>query len=127
MVRDGLLYWKDKLVVPNQSELIQKILLEYHTSPIGGHAGVTRSIARISAQFYWPRLREDVKEFVRQCSIWQQAKSSNSLPAGLLNPLPIPTQVWEDMAMDFITSLPISHVLLSLWWSLIGCLNMLTL
>lgn len=56
-VRDGLLYWKNRLVVPNQESLIQQILLEFHTSPIGGHAGITRSVARISAQFYWPRLR----------------------------------------------------------------------
>lgn len=54
MMREGLLYWKDRLVVPGQSPIIQQILTEYHNSPIGGHAGVTKSIARISAQFYWP-------------------------------------------------------------------------
>lgn len=103
VMRDELLYWKDRLVVQNQASLLKKILQEYQNSPIGGHAGVTRSIARISAQFYWPKLRENVKEFVQSCLIYQQVKSSNSLPVRLLNPLPIPTQVWEDVAMDFIT------------------------
>lgn len=110
VVRDGLLYWKDRLlVVPNQEALIQQILREYHVSPVGGHAGVTRSVARISAQLYWPKLREHVKEFIKNCSICQQAKSSNTLPAGLLNHLPIPAQVWDDVAMDFITGLPNSQ------------------
>lgn len=97
------------MVIPNQTTLIQQILKEYHTSPIGGHAGVTRTIARISAQYYWVRLKEDVKEFIKSCTICQQAKSSSTLPAGLLNPLPIPNQVWEDIAMDFITGLPTSY------------------
>lgn len=50
-----------------------------------------------------------MKEFVKRCVVCQQAKASNTLPAGLMNPLPIPAQVWEDVAMDFITGLPTSN------------------
>jgi len=51
-------------------------------------------------------MHKDIANFVKQCLICQQAKSSNSLPSGLLHPLPIPEQIWEDIAMDFITGLP---------------------
>ncbi|MCI17844.1 hypothetical protein A2U01_0038995 [Trifolium medium] len=51
-------------------------------------------------------MREDIRNYVQHCVIYQQAKSINSVPAGLLQPLPIPNQVWEDVAMDFITGLP---------------------
>lgn len=63
--KDGLLYWKDRLVIPGQSPLIQEVSREYHSSPIGGHAGIALTIARVTAQFYWPRLKEDVKAFVQ--------------------------------------------------------------
>lgn len=48
-VREGLLYWKDRLVIPIEEALIQRILQEYHSSPIGGHAGITRTLARLKA------------------------------------------------------------------------------
>ncbi|PNX87089.1 hypothetical protein L195_g043174, partial [Trifolium pratense] len=105
-IRDGLLLWKDKLVIPNNQELINKVLAEFHTSHIGGHAGVSRTLACIQAQFYWKKMREDIKTYVQQCIICQQAKTLTTNPAGLLQPLPIPTQVWEDIVMDFITGLP---------------------
>lgn len=107
-VKEGLLYWKNRLVLPVESPLIQQVLKEYHASQIGGHAGITRTLARFSAQFYWPKMRADIQKFIEECMICQQAKHLNSLPAGLLQPLPIPNQVWEDVTMDFITGLPMS-------------------
>ncbi|CAJ2652754.1 unnamed protein product [Trifolium pratense] len=67
------------------------------------------TLARIKSQFYWVAMKKDVLEYIQNCVICQQAKTTNTLPAGLLQPLPIPTQVWEDIAMDFITGLPLSY------------------
>ncbi|MCI14451.1 hypothetical protein A2U01_0035582, partial [Trifolium medium] len=104
-IRDGLLYWKQRLVIPKNNDLLHKVLFEFHTSPIGGHAGITRTIARIKSQFYWHDMKQDITDYVQKCVVCQQAKTTNTSPAGLLQPLPIPTQVWEDIAMDFITGL----------------------
>ena len=54
-------------------------------------------------------MRSDITKFVRECSICQQAKVDHVLPAGLLQPLLIPQQIWEDIAMDFIVQLPASQ------------------
>lgn len=105
-IKEGLLYLKDILLIPTEEEIMQKLLSEFHNSPIGGHAGTTRTLARLKAQLYWIEMKEDVNTFVHKCLICQQAKTSNTLPVVLLQPVHIPQQVWEDIAMDFITSLP---------------------
>jgi hypothetical protein len=107
--RDGLLYWKQRLVIPQKNDLIQQILYEFHTSPIGGHAGFTRTMPIMKSQVYWPDMKKDIQQYVQTCVVCQQVKTSNTLPAGLLQPLPIPSQVWDYVAIDFITGLPLSY------------------
>ncbi|MCH87732.1 enzymatic polyprotein, partial [Trifolium medium] len=80
-----------------------------NVSLVGGHSGITRTTARIATQFFWTNMRKDITLFVQQCCICQQAKTPVANPAGLLSPLPVPSQVWEDVAMDFITGLPNSQ------------------
>jgi len=40
--------------------------------------------------------------------LFQQVKINQTLPGGLLQPPPIPQQVWNGIALDFITNLPVS-------------------
>jgi hypothetical protein len=54
-------------------------------------------------------MRKDLRKFIRECEICQQNKYENTSPAVLLQPLPIPTQIWSDISIDFIEGLPLSH------------------
>jgi len=89
-IQNKLLFWKQRLVVPTQHPLIQTILQKLHSSPIGGHSCIAYTLARVSSQFYWSGMNQDVKAYVQHCLICQQAKSSTTSPVGLLQPLPIP-------------------------------------
>ncbi|CAM8954210.1 unnamed protein product [Rhodiola kirilowii] len=109
LLRDGLLLHNGKLLVPHNSALRELILFEYHNTPTSGHPGVARTFARISANFTWPNLRLDVKNYVGRCNTCLQVKSPNTAPPGLLQPLPIPSEVWQDISLDFITHLPLSN------------------
>jgi hypothetical protein len=64
---------------------------------------------RLASHFWWSSMSKDIRLFVSHCLICQQAKSATTALAGLLQPLPIPSQIWEDVSMDFITGLPPSN------------------
>lgn len=87
---DGLLYFGDRLFVPPESELQQRVLQELHSSPVGGHSGYRATLARVASGFYWPLLAKMVKTFVSQCHICQQHKAVTRAPVGLLQPLTFP-------------------------------------
>lgn len=51
-------------------------------------------------------MARDIRRFVAACPVCAQAKSSNSPPTGLLQPLLIPSRPWSHIALDFVTGLP---------------------
>ncbi|KAJ0900594.1 putative nucleotidyltransferase, Ribonuclease H [Helianthus annuus] len=104
-----LLFYKQRMVIPDTADIRRKLLHEAHATPVGGHGGFLKTLKRISAQYFWPKLKQDVRLFVQQCLICQQQKYETLAPAGLLQPLPIPTRIWEDISMDFIVGLPVSN------------------
>jgi transposase InsO family protein len=53
-------------------------------------------------------LKDSVQTFVHQCTVCQQAKVEHTKLPGLLQPLPVPSQAWEVVSMDFVEGLPTS-------------------
>ena len=76
-----------------------------HDSSLAGHPGRDRILWNVSKFFFWPGMGKTVKEFVRSCDSCQRSKSSRA-KVGLLPPLPVPKDPWEDITMDFIMGLP---------------------
>lgn len=105
---DGRLLFKGKYVIPHASAFIPVLLREYHDSPMGGHAGNVKTYLRISAEWYWRGMHQEVARYVQRCFTCQQQKASQQHPGGLLQPLPLPSLVWEDLSLDFIEGLPLS-------------------
>ena len=58
-----------QVVVPPRYR--KEILRLTHDVPMAGYLGVRKTVARILAHFYWPRLRQDVAEYCKSCHTCQ--------------------------------------------------------
>ena len=100
---DGYLFYIDKLCVPNGS--IRDLLVkESHSGGLMGHFGVTKTLNILQEHFFWPHMKKDVEKEVSRCIQCRKAKFKVN-PYGLYRHLPIPSEPWVDLSMDFILSL----------------------
>ena len=54
-------------------------------------------------------MSREIKKFVNSCDICQKTKPRRHTLVGLLQPIPIPSQPFEVVTMDFIPELPLSN------------------
>ena len=57
--------FRHQLVVPKS--LQRPILVWYHVSPMGGHLGYTKTIARLTEHFYWDSIKKDLRRLLKEC------------------------------------------------------------
>ena len=105
----GNLYYHDHLCVPANSSLKQQILWECHNTPFSGHVGYNKTYSEIKSSFYWPNMKNDVRNYVRECFQCQQVKVEQKRMPGEMQPLDVPYKKWESISMDFITKLPLTR------------------
>ena len=105
-VTDGLITHHGRVMIPATSPLLMEVLRLAHTV---AHEGVQKTLQRLRADFYVEHDRRIVRDFVRACTTCQRNKTEALHPAGLLQPLPVPSRVWADISMDFVEALPKVH------------------
>ena len=103
--QDGLLYRKDKLVVPKTMQA--EIISNNHNSITAGHLGRKRTYQKIQQRYYWPRMYMDVKEWTTLCIDCNMFKRGNA-KAKIETHAITTSQPFEIVAMDFIGPLPTS-------------------
>ena len=110
-LRDGLVMYRvhaddnERVVVPDDYDLRLQIIFEYHDAPTGGHRGREKTYLALSSDFYWPHMYKFVRKYTRACEVCQRVKPYPVSDAPL-RPLPIPTECWQSVSMDFIFGLP---------------------
>jgi len=110
-LQDGLLYHKPsegKLCIPKS--LRSDVIREAHDAILGGgHVGIEKTTAAVSARYHWPRMKDSIVEWVSGCNVCHRVKHKNARPYGLLQALPVPSGRAERVNIDFITKLPASE------------------
>jgi hypothetical protein len=102
-LREGLLLHGSRVFVPDHGDLRDQVIRLAHSA---GHEGIQKTLHRLRTDFYIPHDRALVRDWVRSYATCQRNKTETLQPAGLLQPLEVPSQVWADISMDFIEGLP---------------------
>ena len=105
---DGVLYYKDRVCVPNDSELMKAILEEAHSGSFAMHPSSTKMYQYLKVSYWWSGMKRDVSEFVTKCLVCQKVKAEHQIPSGLLQPIKIPEWKWDRITMDFVVRLPLT-------------------
>jgi hypothetical protein len=94
---------RGRIFVPTTSSMWPQLLATAHGA---GHEGVQKTLVRQRASFYNPTASRLVRDFMRGCMVCQRNNTEHHHPAGLLQPLDVPTSVWSDISMDFVEGFP---------------------
>ena len=105
-LRDGYLFWENRLVVADEDRLRVKLIDHIHRQPAIGHPGRERTLRLIGDRYYWPRLRKTVERYIRNCHECRRTRAPLGKYQGLLRPLPIPERPWRHISVDFVGPLP---------------------
>jgi len=94
----GLCQWKDeylwqqgKIWVPNKEGIRNNLICQHHDIPQAEHGGTARTMELLQRKYYWPHMRNTIKQYVKNCDICQRTKvisKSTHLP-------PIPHEACE--------------------------------
>jgi hypothetical protein len=105
---NGLILWRERVYVPKDHSLRERIIHSCHDSSTAGHPGRSRTTELILRDYWWPRIYADVAAYVRGCDKCQRTKTFPTQPVGTLSPNLIPDHPWQIISVDLISHLPTS-------------------
>ena len=85
----------------------QKIMKTRHDTIFSGHPGIKKTFQLIRKDFYWPKMLEEIQDYVKGCLVCQRKKIPRKKSSGLLMPLKTPSHPFSEVTMDFIVGLPL--------------------
>jgi len=107
--KDDLLWYQGKIWIPNEDKLRVELIKQHHDIPTTGHGGTAKTTELIQRKYYWPHMRDLIKDYVKNYDMCQRTKAVRHAPYGLLQPNEVPEKPWKSISMDFITDLPKSE------------------
>jgi hypothetical protein len=102
----GVIWFKDRIVVPKDVEGRQQILDEPRLSRYSIHPRSTKMYQDLKQHYWWTKMKIEIPRYVAKCDTCRRVKTVHMKAARPLQSLPIPTWKWEDISMDFIVGLP---------------------
>ena len=91
-------------------EIIKPMLMEYyHSSTIGAHMGIRKTIHRIRKEYHWENMNSEITKFVKQCETCTLRKPARISQVGKLIS-EIPTTPFSNIYIDCTGPYPRSNI-----------------
>ena len=74
---NGSLRYRERVVVPQLTDLRKEILREFHCSRFVVHPDGTKMYCDLRFQYYWSEMKRHVGDFVRRYLTCQQVKAEH--------------------------------------------------
>ncbi|KAK1631811.1 hypothetical protein QYE76_006126 [Lolium multiflorum] len=85
----GVLWYKESLCEPSDSDLKQVILQEAHDTLYSIHPGGTKMYQDLKEQFWWHGMKREIGSYIAKCDICQRVKANiNDPPIATTSPIP---------------------------------------
>lgn len=108
-IKNNVLYFHNRVYVPDIDCIRLKIIQEFHDSQNAGHFGSRKTFNLVHRYYHWPKIKQYIQSYVKTCDTCHRNKSPRHKPHGFLKPLEIPRRPWSSIGMDFIVKLPNSQ------------------
>ncbi|KAD3336884.1 hypothetical protein E3N88_32403 [Mikania micrantha] len=82
---DGLMYYLNRLWIPNRGDIRMVIIDEAHKSRYSIHPGSDKMYQDLRALYWWPGMKKDIAEYVSKCLNCAKVKAEHQRPSGLLD------------------------------------------
>jgi len=103
----GIPFTPRKIWIPNNEGIRTNLIRRHHNIPRVGHGGTAKTTELLQRKYYWPRIRETNKQYVKIWDICQRTKVVQHAPDGLMKPNEASDRPWKSISMDFIRDLPL--------------------
>ena len=102
---NGKLHYRGLLYVPNYHALYLRLCKRHYDTPVAGHLGIGNTYELLHCAYYWPNMQSFVRKYVRHCHVCKQSKGSRFKKQGVLQPLSVPKQRWQNISIDLVTGI----------------------
>jgi hypothetical protein len=87
---EGVVWFKDRLCVPDIKSIWELILKEAHETAYSIHPGSEKMYQDLKKRLWWYSMKREIAECVARCDSCQRIKAEHQRLVGLLQPWQIP-------------------------------------
>lgn len=98
---------RPRVVVPKSFRT--KLLRMFHDAPFGGHFGIKRTIRKLSINYWWSSMQQDVSDYVSSCEACNREKQRRRNPDVALGSNPQPAYPFHIISIDHVGPLQTSE------------------